>query len=74
MSMKGSTCKREGCEEKFHACGSCDIMNWENDYCSAECHEASKREAFERISKQYGIDPTKMDDLFSDLSEWVEYY
>lgn len=74
MANKGSTCSREGCDKAYHACSSCDMMNWEHDYCSAECHEASKREAFERISKKYGIDISKMDDLFSDLSEWVEHY
>jgi hypothetical protein len=49
-------------------------MNWEYDYCSSECYYASKKEAFEKIAAKYGIDPEQMDDLASDLSEWVEHY
>ena len=74
MSMKGSTCSREGCDKKFHACGSCDIMNWEYDYCSSECYDASKEEAYRQICAKYKIDPTLIEDLASDLSEWVQHY
>lgn len=74
MSMKGSTCSREGCDKKYHACGSCDIMNWEYDYCSSECYTEAKNEAFKKIAEKHGIDESKIEDLASDLGEWVEHY
>ena len=74
MSMKGSTCKWTACGEKFHACGSCDMMNWEHYYCSSECYHASKDEAYQQICVTYKIDPKIIEELASDLSEWVEHY
>jgi hypothetical protein len=74
MTRKGSTCKRDGCETKFHACSGCDLSDWEWDYCSNECYHKAKEEGFRKVAEKYGIDPEKIEEVADDLSEWIYSY
>lgn len=68
---KNNSCKRVGCPEKFHTCSGCDVSEWEWHYCRLECFELARDAGFRAAAAKYGIAPEKMNDLASDLSEWI---
>lgn len=71
MADANTTCKRPGCDKKFHTCVSCDLDHWEWGYCTEECYKKSKDEAFRRISAKYGVGVERLNELVDDLSEWI---
>jgi len=47
------------------------VSEWEWDYCRLECFELARDAGFRAAAAKYGIAPEKMNDLASDLSEWI---
>lgn len=62
----------EECGKSFHACGSCDLLDWEWHYCSKECWAASRGKAREELQEIVKFIPADKRKLLSD-KYWQDY-
>ena len=47
--------KCETCGKEYHACGSCDIEDWQFYFCSDACRETKLRELIIAKADEYKI-------------------